>query len=251
MSQCIYISGPMTGYPAFNYPAFNKLAKELRVAGHEVINPAENFGGEDGRPRVDYMRLDIAHVLSATHVMVLPGWESSRGASLEVEIGRELGLPIIDTWWSPVPRESEPNWRPAMEIVGTLETRVTEFETAGRSQQAMRGEVRITDPVTGGQKGAKLAELGAIDPLALHRLAEVAGYGGKKYARGNFMKGYRWSLSYDAMQRHLGAFWGGEETDAESSLAHLAHAMWHCAALISFSERGLGTDDRYDPYKPF
>jgi len=221
MKHIIYISGPMTGIEEHNYPAFNALAGQLRAAGFEVINPADNFGGDDSRPRADYMRLDVAHVLAATEVMVMDGWERSRGARMEVAIARELGLPVVDEFWSPVP--AIPDDTPIQ----------------------MTGEVRVTDPVTGGQKGQKLAELGAIDPLALHRLAEVAGYGGKKYARGNFMKGYRWSLSYDAMQRHLGAFWGGEATDPESGLPHLAHAMWHCAALISFSERELGTDDRY------
>jgi Domain of unknown function (DUF5664) len=108
----------------------------------------------------------------------------------------------------------------------------------------MATETRVVDPVTGGEKGAKLAELGAIDPSALMRVAEVAGYGGQKYARYNFLKGYRWSLSYDALQRHLHAFWGGEYIDEESGLPHLAHAAWHCLALIAFNERGRGTDDR-------
>lgn len=37
----IYVSGPMTGKPEFNYPAFNAAAKRLRDEGHFVINPAE------------------------------------------------------------------------------------------------------------------------------------------------------------------------------------------------------------------
>jgi hypothetical protein len=109
---------------------------------------------------------------------------------------------------------------------------------------AAKGEVRVTDPNTGGQKGAKLAELGALDPNALMRVAEVAGFGSLKYERFNFLKGYRWSLSYDAMQRHLHAYWGGQYLDAESGLPHLAHAAWHCLALMAFMERERGTDDR-------
>ena len=215
----VYISGPMTGRPQYNYPAFNKMAAGLREAGYEVINPAENFGGEDGRPRAEYMRLDFQHVLDASAVVALDDWETSAGASLEIAIARELGLPIFGEDGLEIP------------IIATQRT----------------GETRIVDPTTGGEKGAKLAELGAVDPVALHRLAEVAGYGGQKYARGNFMKGFRWSLSYDALQRHLGSFWSGEQNDPESGLPHLAHAMWHCGALISFSERGIGTDDRYAP----
>jgi hypothetical protein len=111
-------------------------------------------------------------------------------------------------------------------------------------------EVRITDPVTGGQKGQKLAQLGALDPASLMHVAEVAGFGGKKYERYNFLKGYAWSLSYDAMQRHLNAYWGGQYLDEETGLPHLAHAAWHCLALMSFSERQLGTDDRPPSSRP-
>lgn len=105
-------------------------------------------------------------------------------------------------------------------------------------------ETRVVDPVTGGEKGQKLAQLGAVDPAALMEVARVAGFGAEKYARYNFAKGYAWSLSFDAMMRHLLAFWGGEEGDPESGLPHLAHAAWHCLALLTFQERGRGTDDR-------
>ncbi len=117
-------------------------------------------------------------------------------------------------------------------------------------RQAADREVRITDPKTGGQKGQKLAQLGAIDPQALMQLAEVAGHGAQKYARLNFMKGYNWSLSYDACQRHLHAFWSGENLDQESGLPHLAHAGWHCMAMLAFMNRELGEDDRYEPVHP-
>lgn len=107
------------------------------------------------------------------------------------------------------------------------------------------GETRITDPVSGGQKGSKLCQMGAVDPLALSEVGKVAGFGGIKYERYNFSKGYKWSLSYDALQRHLMAFWGGEDLDDESKLPHLAHAAWHCLALLTFSLRSKGTDDRF------
>lgn len=101
-----------------------------------------------------------------------------------------------------------------------------------------------TTSTTGGEKGTKLAQLGAVDPLALLDVAKVAGFGGRKYARYNFMKGYDWSLSYDAMQRHLLAFWAGEDADPESGLPHLAHAAWHCLALLHFTREHPNFDDR-------
>jgi hypothetical protein len=105
-------------------------------------------------------------------------------------------------------------------------------------------ELRQTDETTGGQKGAKLAQLGALDPKALYTVAEVAGFGANKYAAFNFLRGYSWALNYDAMQRHLMQWWAGEDNDSESGLPHLAHAAWHCLALLAFVIRGRGTDDR-------
>lgn len=105
-------------------------------------------------------------------------------------------------------------------------------------------EVRYTDPTTGAQKGHKDAQLGDVDPVALIELAKVAGYGGKKYAQYNYIKGMPYSWSYNALQRHLMAYWSGEDIDPESGLPHLAHAAWHCLALLSYLERGTGTDDR-------
>lgn len=108
-------------------------------------------------------------------------------------------------------------------------------------------EVRVTSE-TGGQKGRKAAQLGAIDPAALLELAKVAGYGTAKYERYNFLRGYLWSLSFDAMMRHALAFWGGEDNDPESGLPHMAHVGWHAMAMVAFGQRKVGTDDR--PGKP-
>lgn len=130
-------------------------------------------------------------------------------------------------------------------------------------------EVRITDPVTGGQKGSKDAVIGDACPEALLELAKVYGMGRRKYARLNYLKGYDWSLSYDALQRHAMLFWAGEEKDGErrkaelvaggatpedalaqileeghSDLHHMAHAAWHCLGLLAFVLRKIGTDDR-------
>ena len=89
----IYLSGPMTGIPDWNYPAFHAAANQLRHAGHVVFSPAENFEGDTKRDRAEYMRKDIEAVLWAEAVAVLPGWYASKGAALEVAIARELGLP--------------------------------------------------------------------------------------------------------------------------------------------------------------
>ena len=106
-------------------------------------------------------------------------------------------------------------------------------------------EVRVRDPKTGGEKGQKSCQIGALDPRAVIEVGKVAGFGARKYARYNFAKGYAWSLSFDAVQRHLLAWWDGEDRDPESGLSHLAHAAWHCLTLMTFAFRKRGTDDRF------
>jgi hypothetical protein len=111
--------------------------------------------------------------------------------------------------------------------------------------RVLRDEERVVDPVTGGAKGKKLAEMGSLPPMSLMEVAKVAGFGTQKYARFNYMKGYDWSLSSDAMERHLLLWKSGQSFDVESGLHHLAHAAWHCLALIAFEQYQLGKDDRW------
>lgn len=99
---------------------------------------------------------------------------------------------------------------------------------------------------TGGQKAEKPSKIGYLDPTALMLLGEVAGMSGpgKKYPMHNFLKGFDWSLSFNALQRHALQFWAGEDLDPESGLPHMAHVAWHALALVAFLDRGIGKDDR-------
>lgn len=83
-----------------------------------------------------------------------------------------------------------------------------------------------------------------IPPDALFALAAVLTFGAKKYAAWNWIKGFDWSRPYGAAQRHLNAWWSGENNDPESGLPHLAHAMCCVMMLLVHERRGLGKDDR-------
>lgn len=109
---------------------------------------------------------------------------------------------------------------------------------------SLQSGTMVVDPTTGGAKGMKEERYGLIPVWPIAELARVYGYGSRKYDDNNWRKGYRWGLSYDALQRHINAFWAGEEYDEESGLHHLAHAMFHLATLMTFHREGLGTDDR-------
>jgi hypothetical protein len=106
------------------------------------------------------------------------------------------------------------------------------------------GEVRVVDPETGGAKGQKPARFDLLPPDVLFALAEHYGKGAEKYDDHNWRKGYAWSLSFAALNRHLWAFWGGELIDPETGSPHLAAVLFHAAALLHYSQNGKGTDDR-------
>lgn len=90
----VYIAGPMTGLPEFNYPVFNAAAKRLRELGFEVENPAENPVPHCGS-WLGYMRLAIRQLSKCDGVALLPGWQQSRGARIEHQLATQLGLVVV------------------------------------------------------------------------------------------------------------------------------------------------------------
>ena len=95
----IYLAGPMTGLPDWNYPAFNAAAAELRALGLVVVNPAENFNGATDLPYGEYIRGNVRKLIECDEVVLLPGWADSRGAKLEMSIACAIGIPINGLAW--------------------------------------------------------------------------------------------------------------------------------------------------------
>lgn len=101
----IYLAGPMTGIPEFNFPLFNSTTAALRKMGHEVFNPAERdierHGGVDiskgnvsgsqehavkehGFSLREALADDCNYICrTADAIYMLPGWEMSSGARAE------------------------------------------------------------------------------------------------------------------------------------------------------------------------
>lgn len=92
----LYIAGPMTGLPDFNYPAFFKAAEDLAAIDHEPINPARQRPdvAYQGAKWIDYMRLSLRDIADCEGIATLDGWENSRGARIEVGLARDLDLPV-------------------------------------------------------------------------------------------------------------------------------------------------------------
>ena len=89
----VYLSGPMTGLPDFNYLAFIAEAARLRAAGHTVVNPAE-YAAMPHFEWHEYLRRDIRLLTTCSAIHMLPDWSRSKGARLEHHIAVELGFVV-------------------------------------------------------------------------------------------------------------------------------------------------------------
>lgn len=109
----MYVSGPMRGYPKFNFPVFDAVAAFLRSEGYDVDNPAEHdretqpgieqwdgfAEGDISRcPLFDYstaMQWDLACVAQDQGIVLLPGWEASTGVRIERFVAEHTGSAIF------------------------------------------------------------------------------------------------------------------------------------------------------------
>lgn len=91
----VYVSGPMSGIEDYNYPAFHEAAAHYRRLGFDVVSPAELNTDTDGRWE-DYLRTDLRALLTCDAIAMLAGWESSRGANLELHVARALAMEVWD-----------------------------------------------------------------------------------------------------------------------------------------------------------
>lgn len=91
-----YLSGPMSGIPDYNFPAFTEACRRLRGRGLTIISPHEQAGeGDPTKPYEQYLREDVR--LMAEHcdaLILLPGWPSSTGARMELQLALTLKMPI-------------------------------------------------------------------------------------------------------------------------------------------------------------
>lgn len=87
-------------------------------------------------------------------------------------------------------------------------------------------------------------ELLPIDLLA--ETNTVLQFGAKKYGVNNWRhtKDMRLSRCYNALLRHMIAWWFGEDTDKETGLSHLSHAMCNILFLMYHFKYNKESDDR-------
>ena len=96
--------------------------------------------------------------------------------------------------------------------------------------------------------GASKVPLHLVPPSAKHFLAEALGDGARKYGPYNW-RDSKISISTckAAMERHMDAFWDGEDYAADSGVHHVAHAMACCALILDAMSIDMLVDDRPTP----
>ena len=101
--DCVYIAGPMRGYPCYNFKNFFYWQVFWEKSGYLVINPAEidckralysewHFT-EDQYDEILAEDIEIL-LANADFVFMLDGWDGSVGAKREKAAAEAAGIPV-------------------------------------------------------------------------------------------------------------------------------------------------------------
>ena len=96
MKQVVFISGPYRGNIEQNIANARMAAIRLWKAGYAVICPHMNSARMDGECPDDYFLEGDLEILKRCDIIyMLKNWESSRGASAELKLAKEIGLEVV------------------------------------------------------------------------------------------------------------------------------------------------------------
>lgn len=93
--------------------------------------------------------------------------------------------------------------------------------------------------------GVSKVPLHLVPPSCKHALAEAFADGANKYGPYNWReKTVSASIYVAALQRHMDAWWDGEDVATDSGVPHLSHAMACIAIIVDAMSVGKLNDDR-------
>ena len=107
MSKKIFISGQITGDQNYK-DKFAKKEEELKELGYLVMNPAVL---PEGLTWEEYMRITLAMLSVCDAILMLPDWEESEGAKVELEyaVGNNFKVFLPDPVNAPEEAQEAPN----------------------------------------------------------------------------------------------------------------------------------------------
>ena len=96
--KTVYIAGPISNIPHGNVVQFREATKTVRNMGHIAKNPHE-FCSDIPKtsPWETFVRRGLQQLMDCTDIVLLPGWESSDGASLEQMNASIVGITVHES----------------------------------------------------------------------------------------------------------------------------------------------------------
>jgi hypothetical protein len=215
-----YLAGPMRGIPNWNGAAFAEATNNLRLAGWDVFSPHEKdrelgivppADGQTDKPLTAFpIGDDLKAIAEGDAVFVLPGWEASEGATLEVDVAYRLKRPVYE-------------YRTGEGVYPYL----VDFEITTKFER------RDVLPDSSAERKSIPLTTGVIDyfPAALIEVAKVSKAGNDKHNPGEPMHHARGKSTdhADSIARHL-VDRGG--IDADTGQRHTAELAWRALALL-------------------
>lgn len=272
-----YLAGPMTGIPDFNRPAFERAALNLRSRhGMLVYSPIEAdvtvYGSWEEaikHPWEEHLARDLVIVPKCAAIALLPGWERSTGANLELHVARVFNLEVLDArtgikmdpYLYVGPNDERVFTAPPVEATqysrDHKDDSSAHFDPAATAWTAEASEGRFVPygenqlrqtQVTGGMKDDKgKSRLDLLPSAPLVEVGHILAFGAWKYKPHNWRLGLKWSDTLASAQRHIMAWNDGEFVDAETGRSHLSHAICQLLFLSEYEIKGTGIRDLWVP----
>ena len=105
--------------------------------------------------------------------------------------------------------------------------------------------MKLTDSNVKTAAAAKKPKTSAVPPVAIMAIGAAMQDGADKYGLFNWRETQvSATVFYDAMMRHLNAWYNGENFALDSGIHHLAHLMAGAAIVLDATEQQVFNDDR-------